>query len=63
MREDPQEEFIRLERGFGSFRRAFEIPGELDHESITAKLEHGVLRITVPRRRRKTSITIESEEE
>jgi HSP20 family molecular chaperone IbpA len=63
VRDDPHEEFIRLERGFGSFRRIFEIPGEIDHDSISAKLDKGVLRITVPHGHHKKEIAIESEED
>ena len=44
-----QEEHIRLERGFGSFRRMFEVPGDINPSAVSAKLENGVLMITVPR--------------
>jgi HSP20 family molecular chaperone IbpA len=62
-RDDPDEEFVRLERGFGSFRRIFEIPGEVDRDRITARLEQGVLTITVPRLRQRHGIIIKSEED
>ena len=35
------------ERRIGSFRRLFTFPVEVEHESMTAKLEAGLLRIMV----------------
>jgi HSP20 family protein len=61
-REHPDEEFVRLERGFGSFRRVFEIPSDVDADGISAKLDNGVLTITVPRRTEHRTIPVESDE-
>ena len=39
-----------FERRFGSFRRAFTLPGEVDVDAIEARHEHGVLTIRIPKR-------------
>ncbi len=41
--------FHLVERGFGRFARAVRLPGALDVSRAAATLEHGELRITVPR--------------
>ncbi|MBG0789799.1 MAG: Hsp20/alpha crystallin family protein [Desulfovibrionaceae bacterium] len=41
--------YYRLERSYGSFRRVLNIPEDADREKIAAKLDKGVLRITMPR--------------
>ena len=38
----------REERSFGSFRRAFELPDQVDQEKVAAKFTDGVLEIEVP---------------
>ena len=63
VRERPGEEIIRLERGFGSFRRIFEIPADSDENNITARLESGVLVIKVPRITGTRKIKVEIEED
>ena len=42
--------YHRFERHSGSFQRSFEIPGGFDNDNVTAKLEEGVLRVTLPKR-------------
>lgn len=37
------------ERAFGSFSRKFNLPDEVDADSISAKLEHGVLTLRIPK--------------
>lgn len=43
------EEYVRVERSFGHFRRAFTLPRTVDEEKISATYENGVLTITVPK--------------
>jgi len=43
----PNEEYLRLERGFGSFRRVFEIPSGVEASDLEACLEQGILTIKV----------------
>lgn len=47
---DPELAFARLERSYGAFRRAFDLPTAVDSEGIEASLEQGVLRVTLPKR-------------
>ena len=39
---------VHQEYGVGDFLRSFILSDDLDHENITAKLTHGVLRVTLP---------------
>ena len=38
------------ERSVGEFVRSFSFPAGIDHDAVTASLQHGVLRIVVPKR-------------
>lgn len=51
-RRDEGEEFVRVERSFGHFRRSFTLPRTVDADSINATHENGVLTITVPKTER-----------
>jgi len=46
---DENEEFVRVERSFGQFRRAFTLPRTVDAENINATYDSGVLTVTVPK--------------
>ncbi|MFB6273107.1 MAG: Hsp20/alpha crystallin family protein [Salinibacter sp.] len=48
-RADADEEFVRVERSFGQFRRAFTLPRTVDAENIEASYDNGVLTVTVPK--------------
>lgn len=50
--EDTKDEggFHRVERRYGSFQRAFRIPGGVDAGSVTAHYKDGVLELTLPKR-------------
>lgn len=39
----------RLERGHGTFSRRFELPDTADAEAIKARVEHGVLTVSIPK--------------
>lgn len=41
--------YYRVERSYGSFRRTLDIPHDADRDKIRAKLNNGVLCITMPR--------------
>ena len=48
--EDVQEEnFHRMERGYGLFRRSFTLPATIRQEGIRAEHNNGVLRVTLPK--------------
>lgn len=42
----------RKERGFGKFSRTFTLPSEVDADKVEAKMEQGVLRVTLPKSER-----------
>lgn len=44
-----QENYYRIERSYGSFRRVFSLPENFDKEKIGASFRNGVLEITLPR--------------
>ena len=48
-RANEDEEFVRVERSFGQFRRAFTLPRTVDAENIRATYDSGVLTVTVPK--------------
>ena len=50
VKESPEENYVQIERPYGTFRRTFSIPRTIDQESIKASYKDGVLRIILPRR-------------
>lgn len=42
--------FKRIERSYGSFERRFKLPASVEPGEIKASLEHGVLRVAVPKK-------------
>lgn len=51
----------RSERAYGRFRRAIRLPGDVDPRGIKARLDAGVLLVTLPRRGRDEGVKIEVE--
>jgi HSP20 family protein len=49
-KETKEENYHRLERAYGSFYRAFTLPGSVDADAVHAERENGVLRITLPKK-------------
>jgi len=45
-----EENFLRVERTYGSFSRSFSLPSTLNAEAIAAEYKNGVLTITLPKR-------------
>jgi HSP20 family protein len=43
------EQYHRVERGYGSFTRTFQLPGPIEADRITADLGEGVLTVTCPK--------------
>ena len=60
--EDRKTGYYRVERSYGSFRRALTLPEGIDPESVTATFANGVLEVTVPKpvaqQPRKVQITV-----
>jgi HSP20 family protein len=45
-----EENFLRVERTYGSFSRSFRLPTSIDSERIEARYKNGVLTIELPKR-------------
>ena len=50
--EESSEGWHRSERFYGSFERMFTLPSTVDAERIQAKVDHGVLTVTLPKAER-----------
>ncbi len=48
--EDESDGYTRTERSYGNFYRRFTLPDTADAENISAKTEHGVLKLTIPKK-------------
>ena len=48
-REEKDKNYHFSERAYGSFQRAFELPGSIDRNRVTADFSRGVLTITLPK--------------
>jgi HSP20 family protein len=51
--------FLRMERSYGPFRRAFEFNEPVDVARVTAAFSHGVLRIELPKRNARREIPVQ----
>jgi HSP20 family protein len=45
-----EENYLRMERSYGSFSRSFSVPNTVDTQAIKAEYTDGVLTITLPKR-------------
>jgi HSP20 family protein len=48
-REEKEENYHVVERGYGSFTRSVRLPKEVQSDKITASFKNGVLRVTLPK--------------
>lgn len=48
-KEEKEKSYYRMERSYGSFYRALELPCEVDKEAIDAVYKDGVLTVTLPK--------------
>jgi HSP20 family protein len=48
-KEQKDESFHRVERTYGTFSRSFTLPGNVKTDQATAKFDHGILTIQVPK--------------
>jgi len=53
--------FLRMERSYGPFRRAFELTAPIDSDGITAAFDRGVLNVLIPKRDGGKTVSIEEE--
>lgn len=58
-REAKDEQFHRVERGYGAFRRSFTLPASVDAAKVSASYTDGVLAVRMPRREETRPRTIE----
>jgi len=49
----PKAKYWLSERSFGEFSRVFNFPSNVDQDAVTAKFDHGLLNITVPKMEKK----------
>ena len=47
--EEKGENFYRMERSYGKFRRSIALPAEVDADEVEATFKQGVLHVTLPR--------------
>lgn len=47
--EDKKEDFLRIERSYGSFQRRFTLSGPVDKDKVAAEFVNGLLTVTVPK--------------
>ncbi len=45
-----EEDYLRLERAYGSFSRSFSLPHSVDTEKVEAEYKNGVLTVRLPKR-------------
>ena len=53
--------FVRMERSYGAFRRVFELALPVDADAITARFEHGILEVRVPKSRTGRAIPVKED--
>ena len=49
-KEVKEENYHRVERAYGTFHRSFSLPSSVDGERVTARMQNGVLEVTLPKR-------------
>lgn len=49
-REESRQNYHRIERSYGPFRRTFALPAAVDQGQIRASIESGVLKVILPKR-------------
>ena len=57
-REQPGEQFHRVERSYGKFSRRFHLPSTADRSAIDATYRDGLLRVTLPNQGSKQATSI-----
>lgn len=60
-REEKKQNYLRIERCYGPFRRTFSLPVTVDEEQIRASCDHGVLKVILPKKPSSHSRQIEVE--
>jgi HSP20 family protein len=50
LKESADENYLQIERPYGTFHRHFALPRMIDHEKISASYKDGVLRVVLPKK-------------
>lgn len=53
--EEKRDCYHRVERSYGEFHRSFTLPPNVNPEGINAQFKDGVLRLTLPKKRRSSA--------
>ena len=53
-----KQEYRRVERSHGVFERCFQLPQEIEDIGISADMENGILRITIPKTQKAEPVQI-----
>ncbi len=63
--EEKKQNYHRIERSYGPFRRTFSLPATVDEDKTRASCDHGVLKVVMPKksggRPKQISVEIKSE--
>ena len=51
---EEKDQWKRVERSYGSFKRSFRLPEGADVDKISATCEHGVLKVVIPKNMQQT---------
>ncbi|HET9215791.1 MAG TPA: Hsp20/alpha crystallin family protein [Terriglobia bacterium] len=57
-KEVKKENYHRMERGYGTFTRAFTLPGYVDAENVKADFKNGLLTVTLPKKENARTRTV-----
>ena len=49
-RETDKDNYVRVERWYGTFNRSFTLPSTVDGEKVRAEFKNGLLRVSLPRK-------------
>ncbi len=55
-KEEKEKDYVRTESFFGKFERSFTLPNDGDAQKIEAKVENGVLHLTIPKSKEKEGV-------
>ncbi len=58
-KEDKKENYIRVERTYGTFTRSFNLPNTVDSEKVKADFQNGLLEVTIPKKEETKPRTIQ----
>lgn len=58
-KEEEKQNYQRIERSYGNFRRAFSLPSDVDADHIRARCDKGMLKIVLPKKKQQKPRQIE----